>query len=269
MVLQNVLTLRIIIRYNKDNETIRKYWRLLMSDAINAVHAEFLPLKHDLITRIKAPVNTALIKKNTFDKFGDGRYISVETVTDILNETFGFIWSWEIINYVDKNDYVVCHGRLTIPGIGIKDGVGSAKADKKDNSTMYSSATSFAFKNAAKKIGIASNLFNSEDWDQDVSVFEPGWVDQPESTATPLPAPTQKLVSQTEKVIPNNVKEKATELKAAYDIKTKAQFVALAAIWNPTITSFEQLDEANIEQLHTYVIANPEEFEDFKAEDHK
>jgi hypothetical protein len=242
-----------------------------MSDAIYAVNADIQPLSKDLISRIKAPVNNVLIKKNTYDKFGNGNYITTETVTDILNETFGFIWSWEIINYIDKGDYVICHGRLTIPGIGIKDGVGSAKADKKDNSTMYSSATSFAFKNAAKKIGIAPNLFNEDDWNQDVSVYEPGWVEEAPVAipSEPTKEAVAKPVSQTEKVLPNNAKEKATELKQAYNITTKKQFIALANVWNPEITSFEQLDEATIEQLHAYVVTNPEEFEDFKAENFK
>jgi hypothetical protein len=244
-----------------------------MSDAIHAVHADFQPLSKELIAKIKAPVNNLLIKKNAYDKFGDGRYISTETVTDILNETFGFIWSWEILEHKDKGDYVVCIGRLTIPGLGIKDGVGSAKADKKDNSTMYSASASFAFKNAAKKIGIAPNLFNSEDWDQDISVFEPGWVDQPVT----LPdvqtiiedTPPTKPVSKTKIIVPNNAHEKGKELKDLYKIKNVQQFVAFASIWNPTITKMEQLDEATMNDLHAYVIANPEEFQDFKAEDYK
>ena len=214
---------------------------------------EGFALTDEQIQKMKAPINRNLVKYNEYDKFGDGSYISVETITDILNDIFGYRWSWEIINFYDKGDYVVCHGRLTIPGIGIRDGIGQAKADKKDNSTTYSAAASYAFKSAVKRLGIAQNIFNPEGYN--VPLFE-GMVVPPKSNK-----PQVKSV----KKVPQTAAEKGAELKEAYGIQTKAQFVAFAQIWNPTITDFSQITPEVIEELHAYVEAHPEEFEDFVA----
>jgi hypothetical protein len=265
-----------------------------MSDVMHAMDRECFPIKKETIAKIRAEVNYDLIKKNEYDKFGDGEYISVETVTEILNETFEYSWSWEIIQFFDKGDYVVCHGRLTIPGIGVRDGIGQAKADKKDNSTAYSSAASFSFKNAAKKVGIAKNIFYKDGMGYEV--FEPGSVVLPTSgymngNAAPVSgsvkipdeyvnnngvqAPGQdvppaqyveKPQVQSQKALPTTAQEKAAELKEAYGMQTKAQFVAFAQIWNPNITDFSQLTSEVIETLHTYAENNEVEFEDFKAE---
>lgn len=264
-----------------------------MSEAMRAMEAEIHRITPEVIAKIKAEVNYDLIKNNNYDKFGDGQYISVETVTDILNETFGFVWSWEVINYFDKGDYVVCHGRLTVPGLGVRDGVGQAKADKKDNSTMFSSAASFAFKSAAKKIGIAKNIFNKEAIGFDV--FEPGTVQLPakgiissgtvelepgfvNNNGTQMPGqnvipmsdytPVEKPQVQTQKNTPSSTAERAKELKEAYGIKTKPQFVAFTQIWNPSIETFEQITPEVIDSLHMYVENNSVEFEDFQACDY-
>lgn len=236
-----------------------------------------------LAKKITAPVNFDLIKNNKYDKFGDGDYISVETVTDLLNEAFGFVWSWEVLNFFHQKDdpanqYVVCHGRLTIPGVGVRDGIGQAKADKKDNSTMYSSAASFAFKSAAKRIGIAPNIFNKENWEKDAPVFEPGWVDSPQApvsahqeqqAAMEQVATAKAPEPQTQKKIPETPQERGAELKAAYKIATKGQFVAFAQIWNPNITDFSQITSDVINDLHAYVEENSVEFEDFVAADYQ
>lgn len=252
-----------------------------MSDAIRVMTAEGFAVDQKVIAKIKAQVNYDLIKQNKYDKFGDGDYISVETVTNILNETFGYTWSWEVIQFFDKQDYVVCHGRLTVPGLGVRDGIGQAKADKKDNSTMYSSAASFAFKSAAKRIGIAANIFNKDGMGFDV--FEPGTVNLPSLpnvayASTPasqvdmaeqeVAVTSQKPQVQSQKQIPGTVKEKAAELKEAYGIATKTQFVAFAQIWNPQITAFDQITPEVIEQLHAYAEDNGVEFEDFVASDY-
>ena len=61
-----------------------------MSDAIKAMSLsqEGFALTDEQIQKMKAPINRNLIKYNEYDKFGDGNYISVETITDILNDTY-------------------------------------------------------------------------------------------------------------------------------------------------------------------------------------
>lgn len=261
-----------------------------MSEAMKAMDSQNHYVTQEMIAKIKAEVNYDLIKKNNHDKYGDGEYISVETVTDILNETFRYTWSWEIVTFIDKGDYVVCHGRLTIPGVGVRDGIGQALANKKDNSSVYAAAASYAFKSAAKRIGIAPNIFNKEGIGFDV--FEPGTVVVPlnEATYKDVPAlpvdvlvnldddqqaykevattveqPVKKPEVQSKKQVPLTSEEKAVELKEAYKITKKSEFVAFAQIWNPEITKFEEITSAVIEELHAYAEENPEEFEDFVA----
>lgn len=276
-----------------------------MSDAHKVMTAERLPLDDYTKALIQAPVNPALIKKNQYDKFGDGDYISVETITRILNEVFGNVWSWEILDYhhispgggQNGGEYVVCHSRLSVPGVGVRDGIGQAKADKKDNSTMFSSAASFSLKSAAKRFGVAPNLFDKEGWQAGVDVFQqrPQAKTTPVPTPAPVPNPVQEqrptpqeqvpeqppadpgefspvdMVTPTEppeKKIPQTAAEKGAELRDAYGINNKAGFVAFAQIWNPQITAFEQIGPDVMDQLHQYVENNPEEFEDFKGSEY-
>lgn len=277
-----------------------------MSDSYKVMTAERIPLDGYTRQLISAPVNPALIKQNKYDKFGDGDYIEVETVVRLLNEIFGHVWSWDIIDFKhiknDNEEYVVCHGKLSVPGVGSRDGIGQAKADKKDNSTMFSSSASFAFKAAAKRFGIAPNLFDKNGWQAGVDVFQsrPKRAEQPvtqqptseprnveptqervESQPTPPPATPETdpstmsdvdMIQHQEppqKKLPQTAAEKGAELRDAYMIKTKGQFVAFAQIWNPQITSFEEITPEVMDKLHAYVENNPEDFEDYKAADYQ
>lgn len=168
------------------------------------------------------------------------KYSGSDVIYDLLNGAFDYQWSWEIIHFYEDKDSVTCHGRLTIPGIGIKDGIGSAKTE--DVLTSYNSAASSALKNAAETVGIT--------FGQQAVKPEP---QEPVSTV------------QTEKLVPTTPTEKAKELTAVYNIASKSQFVAFAQIWNPNITEYSQLTPQDFEDLHSYAENNSHYFESYVA----
>lgn len=65
---------------------------------------------------------------------------------------------------------------------------------------------------------------------------------------------------------PKTPLEKGAELKETYGIRTKSQFVAFARIWNPNIKDFSDITPQVIEELHAYVLENPDQFEDFEPD---
>lgn len=126
-------------------------------------------LKQSQIDLLNEEINQDLVKKNKFDKFGDGTYLSVDVFRRIMNEVFGHAWSWEIVTAEEKGDatvqgggFVLVKGRLTVPGVGVKEGFGVGKFDKKDNSTAYSAAASFAFKNCCRMVGVGASILDDD-----------------------------------------------------------------------------------------------------------
>ena len=65
---------------------------------------------------------------------------------------------------------------------------------------------------------------------------------------------------------PKTPLEKGAELKETYGIRTKNQFVAFAQIWNPNIKDFSDITPQVIEELHAYVLENPDQFENFEPD---
>lgn len=136
---------------------------------------------------IKRGVPEALIK---YREKGGRRYSYVElpVVTDILNQLFGNLWSWNILennihdtkiadpkNGITKR-YVQIRGRLTVP---MTDPVDSTKiiwvsreangthallgSDIEIRASAFKSASSDALKKAASTLGVARNVYMSDE----------------------------------------------------------------------------------------------------------
>lgn len=235
-------------------------------------------------------INQDLVKKNQYDKFGDGTYLSVDVFRRIMNEVFGHAWSWEIVSIdeksnpgSDKTDFVLAKGRLTVPGVGVKEGFGVGKFDKKDNSTAYSAAASFAFKNCCRMVGVGASILD-DDFDrplleEEVSGGAPAQkappVDKPAEKQAKNDTPDQRddrrdtrderpASNKSEKPQWNDEQlKKAEYIKRTYKITNGAQMLAFAQIWNPKIKTREDLTPELFEKLYDYVEENSEEFERF------
>ena len=110
------------------------------------------------------PFDQKLIKKN-YQGFD---YVSPSEYRKLLNDTFGSMWSFEILNYQILNDSVVVHGRLTIyiqDGDRVfeikKDGIGASMVSK-TVSFALKSAKSTALKNACLELGIGLDMYEND-----------------------------------------------------------------------------------------------------------
>lgn len=112
------------------------------------------------------PFDQKLVKKN-YQGFD---YVSPSEYRKLLNDTFGSMWSFEILNYQILNDstVVVVHGRLTIyiqDGDRVfeikKDGIGASMVSK-TVSFALKSAKSTALKNACLELGIGLDMYEND-----------------------------------------------------------------------------------------------------------
>lgn len=110
------------------------------------------------------PFDQKLVKKN-YQGFD---YVSPSEYRKLLNDTFGSMWSFEILNYQILNDNVVVHGRLTIyvqDGDRVfeikKDGIGASMVSK-TVSFALKSAKSTALKNACLELGIGLDMYEND-----------------------------------------------------------------------------------------------------------
>jgi len=130
------------------------------------------------------PFDQKLVKKN-YQGFD---YVSPSEYRKLLNDTFGSMWSFEILNYqilndsveIDKQKFeenisqpyksllVVVHGRLTIyiqDGDRVfeikKDGIGASMVSK-TVSFALKSAKSTALKNACLELGIGLDMYEND-----------------------------------------------------------------------------------------------------------
>ena len=74
------------------------------------------------------------------------------SMIDKLNQLFDFKWCWQIVEYRYPSDgqKAVLQGRLMLPGLGFRDGIGEG-----DN---YKEAEDSALNNALEKLGFLSQL---------------------------------------------------------------------------------------------------------------
>ena len=193
-------------------------------------------LTNEQKAKINQPINDAFFKKNQYDKFGDGTYVPVEMYIRAMNEIFGPInWSYRVSGETEKEDYIQVKVVLSVNGVDVREEYGSAKKDKKDNSSASNAALSYALKKCIARLGIFPNL--EEKWD--IPLF------------APMP------------VSPEEAKRCIDELKGAYKLTTKDDFVKFAQIWNPAITAYNQLNPNIVKELYDYVKANEAKFESF------
>ncbi|MCX7610350.1 MAG: Rad52/Rad22 family DNA repair protein [Ignavibacterium sp.] len=190
--------------------------------------------------KLKQPINDIFLKKNAYDKFGDGTYVSTDVYVRAMNEVFGPTnWGYKVISKEDHGDFVLVHLALQVNGSYIREEFGIAKKDKKDNSSAFNAALSYALKKSIARLGMFPNL--EENWNQ------------------PLFAEVKRPISKEE------LKEKVDDLKQAYNIQTKEEFVRFAQIWDNTIKEYSDLNPEKFLALYDFVKENEHLFENFKA----
>ena len=189
---------------------------------------------------LSRPINPAFIKKNDYDKFGNGLYVPTDVYVRAMNEIFGPTnWGYKEVLTEENAEYISVKVALQVNGNWIREEFGSAKKDKRDNSSVKNSALSYALKKCISRLGVFPNM--EENWNL------------PLFAAPPAPP-----VSQEE------LKEKIDDLKTAYSIQSKEEFVAFAQIWDKNISQYSDLTPQKLMQLYDFVKENEKQFENFK-----
>ncbi len=219
-----------------------------MSEVVNIMN---MPLEPNAIKNLEAKINDDLIKNNKYGK-GKKDYLDIGVFKRLMNTIFGYKWSWEVIKHeiVDAK-FVYVMGRLSVPGIGIKEAFGAAKLDQTDNSQQISVANSNAFKAACKLLGVGQSLLDDGFEDE---LFEE------DDTPPPAKAKTKTKATFTEKQIKAMI-----TLKEAYSITDNSELLKFLKVWNKSFTSMNQLNGDNVDAFLEYVEENPEDFEDLKG----
>jgi flagellar biosynthesis GTPase FlhF len=249
------------------------------------------------IAKIHAELNEDLVGNNKYSQ-GKKEFLGVNVFRRLLNDAFDSKWSWEILdtrlmpNYEDP-EYAFVIGRLYLPGLGFRDGVGTAKMDKKDNSASFAVATSNAFKNALKQSGFGASVLD-EDFFEDLydEEFEEE-EDEPEAKPEPkkekkeapkkeAPKKEEKPAAKKEKKeapkeepkkkkagaeFSDEQKEAMAELKEIYNIDTNKELLGFMQLWKPELKSVGEVTPEELDKFLAYYDENEEEFEDFDPEE--
>ena len=223
-----------------------------MSETVNIMNMSMEP---NAIKNLEAKINDGLIKNNKYGK-GKKEYLDIGVFKRLMNTIFGYKWSWEIISHdiVDAK-FVYVKGRLSVPGIGVKEAFGAAKLDQTDNSQQISVANSNAFKAACKLLGVGQSLLD-EGFDDELFDEE----QEPEPVKAVVTKPKVTKAPFTEKQIKGMV-----TLKEAYGIKENGELVKFLKIWDKSITAMNQLNGDNVDSFLKFIEDNPEEFEDLRG----
>jgi hypothetical protein len=218
--------------------------------------------------RAMSVVNTPLEKSWIKQRTGAGGmkldYVEGGRVKKILIEAFENKYSWEILKaeIIQSNPrsyrggepqqqppYVFVWGRLTVPGLGSRDGFGSKVIQFSENaeqqSQAFKSAATDAFKVAASYFGVALELYIEEEEVAEPPKEEVARQYQSAPTvAPPKPHPTWDASDV----------EKLKNLKTLMNITDNKDLEPFIKDWSGgTLTSFTEISPENIRSFNEYL----------------
>ncbi len=215
-------------------------------------------VKEEAIETIEKKLEAHLIKNRRIS----GRnldYIEGHTVINILNKAFGYAWSFEIVDEdifqtiptKDKNGnvreeahIVSIRGRLTIPGIGVKEQYGSkillGGGDMQEGA--FKSAATDALKKCATLVGVGRELYMDDIPVEDTPVETSRSADSVshlrKENQTPVMALKEEYVEQ--------IKVLKTQLEIKDNVHLN-RYVAEAT--NNAVTSFMDINNSNAKAI--------------------
>lgn len=216
------------------------------------VHGELVQFKiEEAKAVVSEKLNPSWIKQRTVGK-ATLSYIGGQTVIRLLNKAFNYQWSFEIVqeeivpSQPKLNKYakagqdplepqppvVKVLGRLTIPGIGVKEQYGSKVliGGASEQESAFKSASTDALKKCASLLGIGLELYGEDEGMDDVVEVA--------STPSTVVAPKQQTPKQQTPTVEEQVDEMFKEEEAPKVDKTQQaapQQTAspVASVWNP------------------------------------
>lgn len=195
---------------------------------------------------LEKPLNPSWIKKRQQGR-ANLSYVEGHVVIRLLNLAFNQQWSFEVLNThfigdpTVKGAYVVVHGRMTVPGLGVREQFGNQafQGGVMDEHTMKG-ATTDAMKKCANMFGVALELFGDAEGlvGADIDVIAPvakKEKPQPESkveipakeVSAPEPIPTPEPEPEVEQSAPLERKQESpAPVSSQWDAKDLADLKA-------------------------------------------
>jgi len=162
----------------------------------------------------------------TTDKFKQvsGELKSNNKIVDHLNKLFEYKWCWQIVqaNFQPERGTHIIQGRLMLPGIGLKDGIGIG--------TTFQMAAEMALTDAADKLGLERGA----------------------NISTTSSAKTTK-----KPVLTDEQKQELLSAKEDLGIKDNYELSAYIAQYNPDFTSINNFDSSNIDGFIQFLRQQP------------
>lgn len=217
------------------------------------------------IEKIETPINPALLKdRPSFQKFGGKQYLPVPSMIRHLNDIFNYQWSFEVVSeeympFDEDRAFIKIKGRLSIPGVGIKEQYGTGEIDLKGGTNKnkgvaftsyqfaYNKASTYAFKSCYEMTGLGQST--GETWD------EPLYVETEEEAPATKPAkPIEKPADK-----PNYTQEQINRMlsfKQEFNITTNQELIPILKMWDMKITTYKDINPGNIDQFLDWAETN-------------
>lgn len=224
-------------------------------------------------------------------------YIGGHTVIRLLNEAFGYKWSFEIVSdeivpsqpklnkyakagenkYDDQPPVVKVLGRLTIPGLGVKEQYGSKVliGGASEQEASFKSASTDALKKCATLFGIGLELYEDDEVPSEGQAASPTTSTPPKQAynasssqasskqtytntaknASSAPKPATQPTKPTDGPFPQEDIEKMKEMKAILGITENTQFDAYVREFldNKDATMVRNITPSNVKAFIVYL----------------
>jgi recombination DNA repair RAD52 pathway protein len=235
------------------------------------------------VSVLERKLDPRLIKQRDAGKGVKLDYIGGHTVIRLLNEAFGYKWSFEIVQdeivpsqpklnkwakageekYEDQPPVVKVLGRLTVPGLGVKEQYGSKVliGGASEQEAAFKSASTDAMKKCATLFGIGLELYEDDDESPStattvVEPAKPTYNKSSYSKATPskdTTAAAQQAATSQVSYDPADI-AKIKELKAVLGVEQNAQLDPYAREFlDSQSATFTSITPSNIKAFNVFL----------------
>lgn len=226
----------------------------------------------EAVQKIETPINPALLKdRPSYQKYGSKQYLPMPNMIRQINDIFGYQWSFEIVSeeyipFDEERAFVKIKGRLTIPGMGIKEQYGTGDVDLKGGKFKdpgvafssyqfaYSKATTYAFKACCELAGLGMAM--SDTWDEPLYLEKEEEPITQKSQSNTQNRPTATPSTETKPAYTQEQINRMVAFKQDFNIETNQDLVPILKMWNSKIVTFKDLSPTNIDQFLDWAETN-------------